>query len=235
MILIFDYFETIVHNKSMDFDRGLKIFWEKYYIDKCSFDEISNYGKELFICIQETHKQGLEFPFIKKELPCFSKKYGGKTVQMTPTEEADFLMRCNEIENLPHIPQALHCFDEMDLPMYVLSNSGFTADALSIVLERLGIRKYFKNIWSSADFGRIKPDKGFFEMALSQILSDYPEEKKEDIIFIGDMYETDMIGAYNSGLKGIWINRQMQENIENLPISSINDTSELANKILEYT
>lgn len=24
MILIFDYFETIVHNKSMDFNRGLK-------------------------------------------------------------------------------------------------------------------------------------------------------------------------------------------------------------------
>lgn len=28
MILIFDYFETIVHNKSMDFNRGLKVMWE---------------------------------------------------------------------------------------------------------------------------------------------------------------------------------------------------------------
>ena len=30
MILIFDYFETIVHNKSRDFNRGLKDLWEKY-------------------------------------------------------------------------------------------------------------------------------------------------------------------------------------------------------------
>ena len=28
MILIFDYFETLVHNKSMDFNRGLKVMWE---------------------------------------------------------------------------------------------------------------------------------------------------------------------------------------------------------------
>ncbi len=45
MILIFDYFETIVHNKSMDFNRGLKVMWEKYYKDKCSFAEISIYGE----------------------------------------------------------------------------------------------------------------------------------------------------------------------------------------------
>lgn len=48
MILIFDYFETIVHNSSMDFNRGLKVMWEKYYKDKCSFQEISAYGEELF-------------------------------------------------------------------------------------------------------------------------------------------------------------------------------------------
>lgn len=28
MILIFDYFETLLSSKSIDFNRGLKVFWE---------------------------------------------------------------------------------------------------------------------------------------------------------------------------------------------------------------
>ena len=36
MILIFDYYDTLIHNKSMDFNRGLIGLWEKYYKGKCS-------------------------------------------------------------------------------------------------------------------------------------------------------------------------------------------------------
>lgn len=43
MILIFDYFETIVLTKMMDFNLGLRLFWEKYYQDKCSFEEIAEF------------------------------------------------------------------------------------------------------------------------------------------------------------------------------------------------
>lgn len=28
MILIFDYFETLLNTRTMDFDRGLKVLWE---------------------------------------------------------------------------------------------------------------------------------------------------------------------------------------------------------------
>ena len=40
MILIFDYFETLLAGKSMDFNRGLKVFWEKYYKDRCNFENM---------------------------------------------------------------------------------------------------------------------------------------------------------------------------------------------------
>lgn len=125
----------------------------KYYKDKCSFAEISIYGEELFQHMIKVHKDGKEYAFIKDELPQYADKYGGDIIKMTPEEEADFLMRCNEMENLPNIPESLLEFDEMGIPMYVFSNSGFTAEALSIALERLDIRKYFNQIWSSADYG----------------------------------------------------------------------------------
>lgn len=227
MILIFDYFETIIHNKSMDFNRGLKAMWEKYYKDKCSFEEISGYGDELFLHMQNMHMQGLEYAFVKDELPKYAEKYGGDTIKMSVEEEADFLMRCNEMENMPDIPETLAEFDKMGLQMYVLSNSGFTADALSIVLEKMGIQKYFNKIWSSADFGKIKPNREFFDMAIDYVLAENPAEKRENIVFIGDTYNSDVKGANNAGINVIWINYKGERNIDNLPVHSIGSTSEL--------
>lgn len=227
MILIFDYFETIMHNKSMDFNRGLKALWEKYYKDKCSFEEITVYGEELFQHMLEVHNQGLEYAFVKEELPKYAEKYGGDTIMMTVEEEADFLMKCNEMENMSCIPEALTEFDKMGIPMYVLSNSGFTAEALSIALEKLGIRKYFKKIWSSADYGKIKPNREFFEMAIDYVLLDNPAEKRENIVFVGDTYNTDVKGANDAGIDVIWINHKGERNIDNLSVHSISDASEL--------
>lgn len=208
MILIFDYFETLVHNLSMDFNRGLKPFWETYYRDKCSFEEISEYGLELFRHLLKVHETGREYVFVKEELPMYAEKYGGEIVPMTVEEEAEFLMRCNEMVPMQQMPETLDKLEKLGVPMYVLSNSGFSADALSIALEKLGLRKYFRKVWSSADYGRIKPDRGFFEMAITYALDENPGEKREDIFFVGDIYETDVVGAHNAGIQSIWFNHK---------------------------
>ena len=233
MILIFDYFETIVHNKSIDFNRGLKNLWEKYYTDKCTFDDIVAYGEELFQHILDVHKEEKEYAFVKEELPEYAAKYGGEVVQMTPEEEAYFLMLCNEMENIPALPETLQEFSELGIPMYVLSNSGFTAEALIVALERLEIRKYFNKIWSSADFGWIKPNRDFFEMAIGNVLSDNPDASREDIVFIGDMYSTDVVGANCAGIKVIWLNYKNESNEEDLPVHCIYDINELGGKVKE--
>ncbi len=227
MILIFDYFETIVYNKSIDFNRGLRDLWEKYYKDKCSFEEISKFGEEQFQHLLKLHEKGLEYRFVKDELPEYAAQYGGDIVEMTPEEETDFLMKCNEMEALPSIFEALSAFEQMGIPMYVLSNSGFTGDALSIALERLGIRKYFKHVWSSADFGKIKPSRELFELAITSALADNPVATREDIVFVGDLYETDVRGANNAGIDVIWLNYKNESNKDNLSLHSIRSTDEL--------
>ena len=233
MILIFDYFETIVHNKSMDFNRGLKVMWEKYYQDKCSFEEISALGEELFQHLVSAHKDEKEYAFVKEELPEYANMYGGDVIQMSSEEETDFLMLCNEMETMTAFPEVLQEFEKLGIPMYVLSNSGFTAEALSIALERLGIRKYFKDIWSSADFGRIKPNREFFEMAIKKVLLDNPKESRKDIVFIGDTYGTDVVGANNAGIDVIWLNHKKESNADNLSVHCIYNTSELVEKVKE--
>ena len=211
---MFDLFETLVNNSSIDFNRGLRPFWEKYYQDKCTFEDIKKYGEELFVLFQKYHSEGLEFPFVRDELPMYARRYGGEVITMDASEEADFLMLCNDMVPVPGIAELLADCEEAGIPMYVLSNSGFTAQALWTALDRMGIGQYFSHVWSSADYGKIKPSREFYEQAIEVILRENPEQSREDILFVGDMYKTDVLGAHGAGLKAAWINRKGEKYTE---------------------
>ncbi len=232
MILIFDYFETLLSSKSIDFNRGLKVFWEKNYKDKCQFEDIKKYGEELFNYLLSMHAEGKEFPFVKEELPLYAQKYGGDIVSMSAEEEADFLMRCNDFEICSEVESFLENCHHKNIPMYVVSNSGFRAEALKIVLDRFDIGKYFRKVWSSADFGRIKPCKDFFELAIQTALNDNPNEERDDIIYIGDLYETDVIGARNAGINVAWLNKKSEEDNDNLATFTVTQMDELMGMII---
>ena len=227
MILIFDFFETLLNIKKIDFNCGLKPLWEKHYKDKCSFEDICKFGEELFVLFQNMHKEGKEFPFVRDELPLYAEKYGGEVINMTTEEEADFLMLCNDMEHILGVKEMLDEFEKERIPMYVLSNSGFTAKSLWVVLDRFGIGQYFSNVWSSADYGKIKPCREFFDMAINAVLLEHPEERKEEILFIGDTYSTDIIGAYDAGIKAVWINRKKEEDTLRYATYQIAETSGL--------
>ena len=207
MILIFDYFETLLNSKTMDFNRGLKAFWAEYYEDLCEFEDMKKYGEDLFCQLMLRHKSGEEFPCVKEELPLFAAKFGGSKVNMSAGEEADFLMLCNEFVLDPGIENFLKECSQKKIPMYVLSNSGFSGGALMEVLNRFGIGKFFGKLWSSADFGRIKPCRDFFELAITYALDENPNEDRRNIVFIGDIYETDVVGAYDAGIESAWLNK----------------------------
>ena len=226
-ILIFDLFETLIEDEWIDFNLGLKSLWEEHYRDKCSFDEIKAYGEELFVYMCELHKQGLEFPFVKDELPMYAGKFGGEPLSMGFEEEAEFLRRCNKVRVYDGLPEMLDIFREARIPMYVLSNSGFRAGALKLILDGLGIGEYFEEVWSSADFGRIKPSTELFEMAVDRILEKHPACDKADILFTGDTYSTDVTGAYRAGLKVAWINRKNEPDVEGFATYQIKDITGL--------
>ena len=232
MILIFDYFETVVKTHSMDFNRGLKVLWEKYYKDKCSFEEITKVGDEQFQILLDLHKKGLEYRFVADELPEYAKRFGGEVVPMTSDEEADFLMNCNDMEVMPGMAEALETLKTKGIPMYILSNSGFTAEALTKVLDRLGIGKYFKKVWSSADYGKIKPDRGFFDMAIETALKDNPGQQRSDIVFLGDIFETDVIGAHNAGINAIWFDHDGRDIECGFEYKKIRSASELIGMLI---
>ena len=83
--------------------------------------------------------------------------------------------------------------------LYILSN-GFQ-ELQERKMRTSKIWHYFKEIVLSEHIGVNKPRPELFEYALQKTGSTL-----DDSIMVGDMFETDIVGAYNVGLKQIYFN-----------------------------
>lgn len=62
---------------------------------------------------------------------------------------------------------------------------------------------YFEQIVISGAFGKGKPDVAIFEHVLELV-----QKEKEEVIMVGDNLNTDILGALQTGITSIWINRK---------------------------
>lgn len=85
-------------------------------------------------------------------------------------------------------------------------------------LKTAKIDKYFKKVFGGEDY--IKPNKQAFLTAAGNT-------KLEECIMIGDSYTIDVMGAYNAGIKPIFLNREHKENKNNF--KEITKLSDLKN------
>ena len=69
-------------------------------------------------------------------------------------------------------------------------------------IDLLGIRPMFDFILVSGEFGYAKPDPEIFAEALQ-----LGDASPAQTVFIGDSAEFDMTGAFNAGMRSIWMNR----------------------------
>ncbi|MDO5571803.1 MAG: YjjG family noncanonical pyrimidine nucleotidase [Bacteroidales bacterium] len=110
-------------------------------------------------------------------------------------------------------------------PMHILSN-GFT-EVQYKKIKSGGVDRFFSKIILSEQIGINKPDKRFFEYALSQI-----GVTASQTIMIGDNYNTDIIGAINSGIDQIYYNPNSLIVEGNEPTFQVKKLSEIP-KLLE--
>ena len=85
--------------------------------------------------------------------------------------------------------------------LYVISN--WFTKTQQLRLEKMGILKYFKNVWG-ADTNYFKPDVKAFDV----ILKHY---NKEECVYIGDKLDIDIIPALNFGMNAIWKTNEVSD------------------------
>jgi len=85
--------------------------------------------------------------------------------------------------------------------MGIVSNSFHAGSSLQWMVEQGGIQDYFEFLISSADYGFRKPHPEIFETAIARL-----GLPREDVWFVGDRLELDVLGAKGVGLTAVWYN-----------------------------
>lgn len=104
----------------------------------------------------------------------------------------------------PNVPELLALLREKGVKTGVISNMGFTGDALRSRLERLFPQHRFDFILSSADVLLRKPNPRLFELGLR--LADC---RAEESWFMGDNLRCDVAGAASAGIFPVHYDRDL--------------------------
>lgn len=99
----------------------------------------------------------------------------------------------------------------------VSNTDGFSIDS---VLEKFGLRQYFKEVFLSYEMGKIKTDKEFFPRVLENL-----GIQAEECMMVGDSIQSDVVPAQAVGIKAVLLDRRNQREAE----VKITNLSELEN------
>jgi putative hydrolase of the HAD superfamily len=92
----------------------------------------------------------------------------------------------------------LNLVKSLGLKVGLITNVSRDEIAYKKLLRRLKILNYFDSLSFSSEIGHAKPDKNIFKHALKNL-----KLKPSEAVHIGDLYEHDILGAVNFGMRAI--------------------------------
>lgn len=228
--IVFDLFDTLLHDVKFDFDSGLSYLHENILskdTDKAEFlDYAATYWKGLY---DKRSEDNSEVAF-EDELLDFQNKYGFKVNYQLEDILFNFALEVNATELFNDTISTLEQLNLLGIPVYLLSNSIFKKNVMKKIINQYDLEKYFINIHFSADYKVRKPHKDLFKIVFDDIKNYDASIEKEQVYFIGDNFEADILGAESFGFTPVFINRTQDTNINNknfIEIKSLNELLEV--------
>ena len=123
----------------------------------------------------------------------------------------------------PDAHSTLNILRENGYRLGLISNASDDADVQSLI-DQAGLRGYFEIILTSAAQGIRKPNPKIFFTALER-LGSLPERS----VMVGDTLGADILGAQNSGMRGIWITRRADTPANRAHADTIHPDAQIAN------
>jgi HAD superfamily hydrolase (TIGR01549 family) len=90
----------------------------------------------------------------------------------------------------------------------LVSNMMLPGKLLEAKLQDANILSYFDNIIISSEVGFIKPHPEIFRRALTD-----SKLRPDEVIFVGDTYRQDIVGAKRVGMKTVWLNSRRESRV----------------------
>jgi len=120
-------------------------------------DELKAYAQSFLPLYEKRKTDSVEICLIKDEIPLFFDKFG--VSRNLDFEELDYIIM-NQMQKVTLLEEVKYTLEELKkqgIVMYILSNSIFTGNSARRLLNDFGILSYFKELFSSADYGIRKP------------------------------------------------------------------------------
>ncbi len=195
-MILFDYGFTLLYEPDMDFLRGEKAVYG-YIQDNPLYktpEELCTFGLERFRELKDCRHSGFEI----SEMQLMRCKYDtfGITfsIPLSQVEEILWEAACPGAA-MPGVEALLHFLHEQNIRTGVISNLGWTGQALRNRINRLLPENHFEFVLASSDYAFRKPHPLMFQVALQKAgLS--PDE----VWFCGDSVEADLCGAHGAGM-----------------------------------
>ena len=214
--VLMDVGKTIVTNRDIDFKRGLKAVYdlddnpnktdfERFFgvyqsLRRVTFDSVRKINSETRID---------DFLITLCEITGINPKL--------EKDELQWFFQCNLIDEelIDGVIDFLKIVKENNYPLIAVSNSCMDSTTIARELKEYDILKYFNEVISSADILIRKPRKEIFDYAYGKLLKIDNTIKRNEIIFIGDDYERDIVGSCNAGFIPVWLNHKNEKKEDN--------------------
>ncbi len=229
--VLIDLGKTILTNEYINFIDGLKAIYDlDTSKDKVSFDEYvrvyNNIKKITFDYRKYTHSE-IRIGDILKTINDICLINVNDNVNLEEVFLYNFIK-----ENLEkNVYEFLKFCKDNNIYVIGVSNSSITSSSLKKELSDFKVLDYFNDVISSADIYICKPRKEIFSYGISKVLKLDNSIKNNEIIFVGNDYNIDMMGSFNCEIRPFWYNVADQEDCYNVCEYIFNDYLKLIDYI----
>lgn len=207
-MIIFDYGHTLLYEPEFDFLSGEKEVY-KYIIKnpyQYSADEINRFGEELFQKSDACRKQGFELH--ERQMLRLKYEYLGIELGISYTEAEKILWdHVSWGACMPLVEDMLHCLKENNIRSGVISNIGWSGNALTERINRLLPENQFEFVIASSEYGIRKPNPMIFKLALQKA-----NLQPSNVWYCGDNIKADVYGARDAGIFPVFYEDETIEN-----------------------
>lgn len=199
-MIIFDYGFTLLYEPNFNTLQGEKALFKYIKSNKNDLtpEQVNDFAQELFYKISNIRQLGMEFH--QKQFMKLLYEY----------LEIEFSISIEEIEKIfwdntsfgakmPNVDALLNYIHENGIRCGVISNIGWSGNALQERINRLLPGNHFEFIITSSEYIFRKPNRILFELALKKA-----GLKANEVWFCGDNIAADIEGASAVGMLPVW-------------------------------
>lgn len=207
-MIIFDYGNTLLYEPTFDTLRGEEAVFEHVTVSKKGITaaQADAFAQELYAKIGLARGLGLEL----HELQYQKLLYESLGIELSITyQEAERIFWDNAFgcAVMPGAEKMIDYVNSSGIRSAVISNIGFSGQALTERLTRHLPGNRFEFVIASSEYGLRKPDPLLFTLALTKA-----GLKPKDVWFCGDNIKADVEGSAGAGIFPVWYEEKSVDN-----------------------